>query len=650
VFILFNLVTYSQDNPDKIILNPEGLVLDSVNRVIVDKNLSLDYKFKVANSITNFQYIELLTPIYRSVLAEAKKQQNDSIQMQMYNRLMVINVVRGNNEDTKLYLDSAALLEPKVDNLQILLRYFNYAALYYTNIGNKEKSHEVYYKVIDICERIGTKEEKEKIIFTLYNLSISYAQENDLVTFKKNVDKMVKVEQEIKTPLAKILTNALLGQYYYAISENIVFSDLKYSELMLDSIEIYGNKIFEIQDEVFLKAYETLWRSIMSENYIRLSYAESRRESPDWDKVLNYLQKGEAELSQQNNPITLFQVSLTKGIANFHIGDYSQAIDELLEAQKLNDEYNQKTENGFLTDKRIVSQYLANSYEKINDYQNAYKYRKLESETLQKISDISRYQVIKEMEAKYDSQFKENEIKNLREQAIYQQRIRNLYAGLSGLFLIILLVSVILYRMRRKAAKNELEIIQMKKEEVELQLKLKDEQAARIELEKYEALLEIHLKELEIEGKDSELEELRHNKQKLDVDIQMYSEKLKRYEEDVEKEHQNSRTILAKPVVEEIKEMIIKRLSPESIYISRLDAISNAFLNQLQIISQGSISVAYLKYCICFTIGMNLKDVTECFCVEPSSIHMVRYRLKKKLKLDNNDDLNIYLKNLLRKY
>jgi len=61
----------------------------------------------------------------------------------------------------------------------------------------------------------------------------------------------------------------------------------------------------------------------------------------------------------------------------------------------------------------------------------------------------------------------------------------------------------------------------------------------------------------------------------------------------------------------------------------------------------GTISPIYIRYCICFIIGMSIKDIADCFCVEISSIYTARSRLRNLLKLEKDADIDVYFKNLI---
>ena len=77
-----------------------------------------------------------------------------------------------------------------------------------------------------------------------------------------------------------------------------------------------------------------------------------------------------------------------------------------------------------------------------------------------------------------------------------------------------------------------------------------------------------------------------------------------------------------------------------------LKMIDKQYISKLKNSYNGNLSIPYLKYCICFAIGMEIGEVSECFSIEQSSVHMVRYRLKKKFGLDNNGDLDVFLRKL----
>jgi len=366
-------------------------------------------------------------------------------------------------------------------------------------------------------------------------------------------------------------------------------------------------------------------------SYLRLATIEGERTHPDWNKAMEYIEKGESFKPTITQPSTYIKILLTKTEAYINQKKYSLAIENGLEILSFIDNHTQNDDSD-LTDrydkvKGGVYTALALSYDGLGDYKKAYEYKSLQSDIIQKISEKARYRTIKDMEVKYDTKAKEREIQVLHEYNLFHQKIRYLYAGIIILLIVVIIIGVRLHRMKRKATLRDMEMIQMEKDEIGLQMKLKEEYTKRVELEKYEALLDIHFKEREIEQ------------------VKLDNDELKRYE----LKHFNHKKNLTQPLIDEITLLINKKEKiDKNGYIEQLALVDDKFITGLENISNNSISLMYIKYCICFAIGLDACQVSEYFSLELNSVHMIRYRLKKKLRLDNNDKLDIYLINLLR--
>ncbi|MDR2774457.1 MAG: hypothetical protein LBC19_06895 [Tannerella sp.] len=98
-------------------------------------------------------------------------------------------------------------------------------------------------------------------------------------------------------------------------------------------------------------------------------------------------------------------------------------------------------------------------------------------------------------------------------------------------------------------------------------------------------------------------------------------------------------------IVEDLKRLINKQLknSLKNEYIRNIERLSDSYIETFRKKCNESLSVSYLKYCVCFAVGIGIAEVAECFCIELSSVHMIRYRLKKKFGLRNDDDLDLFL-------
>ena len=186
------------------------------------------------------------------------------------------------------------------------------------------------------------------------------------------------------------------------------------------------------------------------------------------------------------------------------------------------------------------------------------------------------------------------------------------------------------------------------KEETVLNIKMIEEQEKKALLEKNEVINDCRIKEIELDGKNDLVEQLLKAKEALDRQIEEYTKKINVYEQmnDHMQELFDMEEPYYKPIVEDIIKLVNKKLSDKKDYIESLKRIDDQYLSALKNRFNGNLSTLYIKYCVCFAIGMEIGEVSECFSIEQASVHMIRYRLKKKFGLANHDLLDIYLRNL----
>ena len=186
------------------------------------------------------------------------------------------------------------------------------------------------------------------------------------------------------------------------------------------------------------------------------------------------------------------------------------------------------------------------------------------------------------------------------------------------------------------------------KEEAEALIKMLEKQEQKAQLEKHEVLSDCRIKEMEIDDKNSLMEQLLKDKEALDRQIEEYMETINLYEHmnDNIQELLKMEEPFYKQIVDDIIKLVNKKLSGKTDYLESLQRIDDQYLSMLKKYYQGSLSMLYIKYCVCFAIGMEIGEVSACFSIEPSSVHMIRYRLKKKFGLANDDHLDVYLRKL----
>jgi hypothetical protein len=278
---------------------------------------------------------------------------------------------------------------------------------------------------------------------------------------------------------------------------------------------------------------------------------------------------------------------------------------------------------------------------KKGDYRRVIEY---DDSVIQKEEELKR-NAIRELQLKAASEAKDFEYQRLKENAIYHEKRKKLLLVIFVLLCLGGILFVLYISSRNTNMKRRTALMNAEKEETKLKLKLMEEQAVKLELQQYEVLSEFYLKEIELSGKTKDFDKLRMEKEMLDSRIEHYRQSVEAFELSVEKTSGENNE-LQKEIVGEITSQVKKYLPEHGEYLTNITQIKDSFIDNIMNIIDGNLSKQYLKYCICFASDMSIKDVSDCCFVEQSSVHMVRYRLKKRLKLGNDDDLDLYLKKL----
>ena len=212
-------------------------------------------------------------------------------------------------------------------------------------------------------------------------------------------------------------------------------------------------------------------------------------------------------------------------------------------------------------------------------------------------------------------------------------------SGMTTLFVYLLI------KLKRQSLNHHIALMEADKKIALLQLQLKEAHTTLTQFERYEVLSDYHLKEMELIEKSKDLDLLCMDRDYLDKEVTRYRQKIEAYEVMAEKE-KDANVDTFNVIMEDLKRLLNKQ--PESAlkneYLQQLNGINKSFIDILRKKSEGNLSLSYLKYCICFAIGMSISDVAKLFSIEPSSVYMIRYRLRKNIKLGNDNDFGLFFK------
>lgn len=286
---------------------------------------------------------------------------------------------------------------------------------------------------------------------------------------------------------------------------------------------------------------------------------------------------------------------------------------------------------------------LANVAEKSGDIKRALNYYKQYSAYYSKVFDLQKLSITQQLEEEYQSAQRENEILRLKERTDYNRRLNWLYIliGSAGITVLALLLSS--YHYKLKASLQQKKLSEQEKEEAELLAKLKDAEAQRLALEKQEVELQASLRAEESIRLKAEQELLQDRAEWLEKELLAGTLKIEEKNVILNVLKEKSRDVDAPMAARQISRIINQNLRMDKNLDEQQQALNKAhpnFFNALQQRAENHLTRLDLKYCSYILMGLDNKEIASRLGVEPKSIRMARYRLKQKLKLEKEENLD----------
>lgn len=265
---------------------------------------------------------------------------------------------------------------------------------------------------------------------------------------------------------------------------------------------------------------------------------------------------------------------------------------------------------------------LSEFYAEQNQFEAAYRFQKESSDYANKLFDESQATISKKLQAQYQFEKKEQEVSQLKEKAKSDRKQKILYAGLGliGLLSAFFMFRSYHYKLRFSIEKEKK--LTSEKNKAELQAKYEKEEQAKLKAEK--ELLKLQQEKLQNEVMANQLH------------IQYKNKVLKQLKEKLENEDSVN-------IGKVLKEQTLIDNDFEKAKF-RIQEIHPDFFKNLIENADKKLTALDLKYCAYIYLGMGTKQIANLLNVEPKSVRMTKYRLKKKLKLDKKTDLDEYLK------
>ncbi|MDR0698474.1 MAG: hypothetical protein LBG28_04545 [Tannerella sp.] len=562
-------------------------------------------------------------------LEQGKKEKHNDGVLFCYNFIADLYLGLWEKEKVEIYLDSAAIYIDKTEDIRYLAPYYRLKAQYiqrYCPHRNPE-AISYYQKALAYYEDLEHEGGKNDLVIILRNLTIDGFQRDDSVYIFRNIDKLEDMRKEHSFAMLDFVLmdiKTYLYDFYYFRS---------HEEAFLDSSIYCAEKALEMYENGLLSQF---YKHVAVDLYVMMAELMSRKKNAQLSVVDSLLHIAEIKYDHADS-IGSARIYQAKAKILFDRNRIDSAEVIALKAQK-------RLESGYRNNYYQIAKanidLIRDIYETKGDYKKVIEYNDLWMNNDEKI----RANEVKELELRYELEAKEAEIGRLDSDRMYQENRYRTIVLICILLSLAIVFVILLIRLKKRDLNNQIALVNAEKEEAKLKLKLKEEQAVKMQLEKYEVLSDFHLKEMELIGKSKDLDQLRQDKAALDKQVELYRQKVEAYESmmnrDKETDYDKHNVI-----IEDVKRLINKQLKNPSKdeYICNIERLNNSYIEVFRKKCNESLSISYLKYCVCFAVGMGIAEVAECFCIESSSVHMIRYRLKKKFGLKNDDDLDLFL-------
>lgn len=628
---LFYITTFVYASQSLPVAVYDELKVDSLYKIVQNSDLSYAKKIEMMRRYSNVslysEYFHKLQPLFDELLKEAYQHSDENGILFCYNSLGNLHLGLWNKESLEICLDSAKTYADQLNDSYGLASYYRikgqYIQRYYPDRSPEAISD--YHTSLSYYDQSGKNGKDDERAIILRNLTMDGFQRGDSAYVCKNIRKIIELKDRNNSPIIDFYFKDVM------VSLNTVYYQTTFESRFLDSAIYYTNKCLELFESGSLPLS---FHHIAIDYYTVVAELESMRVDPDIvliDSLLSVAGK-HINSSDSTSMARIYQVRAQLFFDRDEVG-LAEAM--ALEAQKyLQAGY----KNNYYPLVKRNTALLRDIYFRKGDYKKAIEYDDLWT---QKDEEI-KANVIKELELQYEVDAKDSELRQLNFDVQYHENQQKMYIVICVLLCLATFFLILLIRLKRKNLNSHVALIDAEREEAKLKLKLKEEQTIKAQLERYEVLSDFHLKEMELSGKAKDLEQLYRDKEELDKQVELFRRKVEEYETSMERGEQTNYD-KQKVILEDLRRLITRQMPDTGDeYLHKLDALSDSYIDKLCEKSDGNLSVSYLKYCICFAIGLGISDVAECFGIEQSSVHMIRYRLKKKFQLGNDDDLGTF--------
>ena len=282
-----------------------------------------------------------------------------------------------------------------------------------------------------------------------YTKALSFHQAAlDIYTEDLDKDKIAESTNNIANTYSRLATNRFVARYgeFWDDSIQILKVPVDTLKAAFESVFDYYNKTLEIYEETGKKQFITLVRINLASHYIY---------TRNWRKADEHLSKGLALAREINSQ---YDVAL----ALFHYGEYYYRLNDLPRAEQYLLQTLEISESLGIKDFMMhTHQKLGKIYERTGNLPKALKHIKEYNRIKDELFSEQSQKVITEMQTKYETEKKEQEIKNLNieselQHSLIQRQRLTIAISIGGIIIILAFAGLLINMVRQKQRANKI--------------------------------------------------------------------------------------------------------------------------------------------------------------------------------------------------
>ncbi len=502
------------------------------------------------------------------------------------------------NDAYELIIKAQKLAEKYSDSHYIAINRFRHG-VFAKKLSKYEEAITQYNKALEIYEAKGNEKMKARLLGNIGNLFFNLDHLDKAIQYHNEAIAVHKILKD-SVQIAGSLND--LGNSYY--KKGITDMALNY----------YFNAA-----EINRRIGNDIWLAYNTQN-ISTIYSDLNR----YEEALKYAREALKFKKNGNDPQSLLTSYATIGDIYYLKGNYQSALEYLDTALNLSSELGVK--NDLIT----IIKNKAKTYAAMGKYKEAYEMRLEYAAEKDSVFNEKKINAINDIHEKYETARKEQQIQELTHQKEIESKEKQvqriIFASVLFGFILILLF-VLQKRKKDRQLLRQKELVHKKEKAL-----------AEAELEKSK------LKEEELQQSNN------HKTKQLSTHALHMVQKntiLQEIQDDLKKIAKRSNDE-DKPQYKRINLSIKQSLRADNdwdVFKMYFEDINKNFYNYLKKVNE-NLSIYDFRLCALIKLNFNSKEMASVLNIAPNSIKSARYRLKKRLKLDEEVDLEEFIRKI----